>query len=132
LSDAGLFLKGVFDALKTKIQLIVSGSSSLNITKTSEFLTGRKIDFEIEGISFFEYLTYASHLTYQKYTLDAIFEVGFDTDDIKTHLLTYLNYGSYPEVLTTQDTEKKKQILKEIISTYISKDISGFMKVAEI
>jgi predicted AAA+ superfamily ATPase len=112
--------------------LIVSGSSSLEITKNSEFLTGRKIDFEIEGISFFEYLTFASSLTYQKYSLDEIYEVGFDIDDIKIHLLQYLQYGSYPEVLTTPEREKKQMILHEIISTYISKDISAFMKISEI
>jgi hypothetical protein len=34
--------------------------------------------------------------------------------------------------LVTKDVEKKKVILKEIISTYILKDISGFMKISEI
>jgi len=110
----------------------VSGSSSLEITQNSEFLTGRKVDFEIDGISFFEYITYASPLIYKKCTLDEIFEMGFNVDDIKIHLLNYLNYGSYPEVLITTNVEKRKIILKEIISTYVSKDIAGFMKVAEI
>ena len=132
ISDAWLFLKGVFDELKKEIQLIVSGSSSLEISKNSEFLTGRKIDFEIEGISFFEYITFASKLKYKKYPLDEIFEVWYNTDDVTTHLLNYLNYGSYPEVLTTNENEKKKAILKEIISTYISKDISTFMKISEV
>ncbi|MDR2415765.1 MAG: hypothetical protein LBD75_04075 [Candidatus Peribacteria bacterium] len=118
--------------LKKEVQIIVSGSSSLEITKNSEFLTGRKIDFEVNGISFYEYINYASKLTYKKYPLEKIYEVGFNVDDIKTHLLNYLNYGSYPEVLTTNDPEKRKIILKEIISTYISKDISGFMKISEI
>lgn len=132
ITNAWLFLKWIFDELKKEIQIIVSGSSSLEITKNSEFLTGRKIDFEIEGISFFEYLNFASNLEYKKYDIDEIYDIGFNLDDIKTHLLDYLNYGSYPEVLVTKDVEKKKVILKEIISTYILKDISGFMKISEI
>ncbi|MDR1944839.1 MAG: hypothetical protein LBQ59_01810 [Candidatus Peribacteria bacterium] len=51
---------------------------------------------------------------------------------MKIHLLNYLNFGNYPEVLTTNDIQKKKIILHEIISTYISKDISAFMKISEI
>jgi len=132
ITNAWLFLKWIFDALKTEIQIIVSGSSSLGITKNSEPLTGRKIDFEIEGISFFEYINYASKLTYKKYRLEEIYEVWFDIEDIKIHLLQYLNYGNYPEVLTTKDSKKRETILKEIIGTYISKDISGFMKISEI
>ncbi|MDR1944838.1 MAG: hypothetical protein LBQ59_01805 [Candidatus Peribacteria bacterium] len=53
--------------------MIVSGSSSLEITKNSEFLTGRKIDFEINGISFFEYINFVSKFNYQKYEIDEIF-----------------------------------------------------------
>ena len=132
ITNAWLFLKWIFDELKTKVQIIVSGSSSLEITKNSEFLTGRKIDFEIEGISFFEYINFASNLTYQRYSLKEIYEIWFDLEDIKTHLLRYLNYGNYPEVLITTDNKKRETILKEIVGTYISKDVSGFMKISEV
>ncbi len=132
IKEAWLFLKWIFDELKNKLQIIVSGSSSLEITKNSEFLTWRKIDFEIKWISFFEYINYFSKYKYQKYSLDEIYNVWFDKEDIKTHLLDYIKYGSYPEVITTNDISKKLEILKEIIWTYISKDISGFMKIDEI
>lgn len=132
IKEAWLFLKWVFDELKDKIQLIVSGSSSLEITKNSEFLTGRKVDFEIEGISFFEYINHYSKYTYKKYTLKEIYKVGFDKEDIQSHLLEYIKFGSYPEVITTKDYAEKQIILKEIISTYISKDISWFMKIDDI
>jgi predicted AAA+ superfamily ATPase len=39
IKNAGLFLKNIFDKYKTKLQIIVSGSSSLEITKNTEFLT---------------------------------------------------------------------------------------------
>lgn len=132
IKNAWIFLKGVFDELKEHIQLIVSGSSSLEITKNTEFLTGRKVEFQISGISFLEYINYTSKYTYKKYDLWEIFTVWFDVDDIKIHLLDYLNWWSYPEVCTVDDISKKEIILKEIIATYISKDISWFMKIDNI
>lgn len=132
IKEAWLFLKWVFDELNNNIQIIVSGSSSLEITQNSEFLTWRKIDFEISGISFFEYISHFSKYKYQQYGLDEIYNIGFDKDDIKNYLLDYVKFGSYPEVIMMSDLSKKQSILKEIVSTYISKDISWFMKVDNI
>jgi len=55
IPQAGVFLKNIYDSYK-HISLICSGSSSLEITKNSEFLTGRKIIFDIAGFGFLEYL----------------------------------------------------------------------------
>jgi predicted AAA+ superfamily ATPase len=38
IKNAGLFLKNIFDKHRKKIQIIVSGSSRLEITKNTEFL----------------------------------------------------------------------------------------------
>lgn len=51
INDAGRFIKVLHDKYRHKIQFIVSGSSSLEITKNSEFLTGRKIEFPIGHLS---------------------------------------------------------------------------------
>jgi predicted AAA+ superfamily ATPase len=40
LDDPGVFLKVLYDSLKDRVKLIVSGSSSLEIAKTREYLTG--------------------------------------------------------------------------------------------
>ncbi len=132
IKNSWLFLKWVFDDLKEKIQLIVSGSSSLEITKNSEFLTWRKINFDITWISFFEYINHFSKFSYKKYSLDEIYNNSFDISDLKLNLVNYLNYWNYPEVLLTKEKDKKEAIVQEIISTYISKDISWFMRVSEI
>jgi predicted AAA+ superfamily ATPase len=129
IPNAGLFLKGVFDEIGDRVQILVSGSSSLEITKNTEFLTGRKVEFEIRGLSFFEYVNSVSKYSYARYPLGTIRPELFDTEEIRRHLLTYLNYGSYPEVCTTLDPGKKDIILDDIITTYISRDISGFMRV---
>jgi predicted AAA+ superfamily ATPase len=56
IKNAGVFLKNLYDSHKN-ISLICSGSSSLEITKNSEYLTGRKILFDITPFHFSEYLT---------------------------------------------------------------------------
>ena len=66
LENSGLFLKVLFDNLKGKSQIIVSGSSSLEISKSSEFLTGRKIEFRMETFSFREFLRARSNMKFEK------------------------------------------------------------------
>ena len=137
IKNAGLFLKVVFDELKENCQIIVSGSSSLEITKNSEFLTGRKISFTVRTLSFNEFVNYKS-----EYQFNQIFNINklkhiisFDSiygKELQTLLVEYLNYGGYPEICTTSDYESKEIILKELISTYIQKDISAFFHIHNI
>lgn len=139
LEQAGLFLKTIFDQSKESIQLIVSGSSSLEISKNSEYLTGRKVDFYLPRLSFLEYLQNKSSNTYD-FTWDCwesdlaelkdFYQVY--QQDIETHFLEYIYWGGYPEVTTTQSNEKRHTILKEIIRTYIQKDVAGFQKIENI
>ena len=48
-------MKNIYDSY-AHIRLVCSGSSSLEITKNIEFLTGRKIVFDITPFRFNEYL----------------------------------------------------------------------------
>lgn len=64
ITEAGLFLKQICDRERRRIHLIVSGSSSLEIAKNSEFLTGRKISFHLSSFSFREYLRARSKMRY--------------------------------------------------------------------
>jgi uncharacterized protein len=55
IPESGIFLKNLYDAYPN-LHIIASGSSSLEITKNTEFLTGRKILFDITPFSFREFL----------------------------------------------------------------------------
>ncbi len=44
----------------------------------------------------------------------------------------YLVFGGYPEVVTTEEIEKKKIILESIIKTYLEKDIVQFLRIENI
>lgn len=138
LKNAGLFLKVLFDMSKEFLHIIVSGSSSLRLSEDKEFLTGRKIEFILFPFSFLEYLSAKSQFKYEfKWNIQEDFRkieefYRIYSDDLKVNFLDYINWGGYPEVVLQSHTEKKKQILKEIINTYIRKDITQFLKVENI
>lgn len=136
IPNAGLFLKNIFDAHKGKLQLIVSGSSSLEITKNTEFLTGRSIDFDISRISFREYFNYENRSSIQAVPLSHFDEIELFyktySDSINLRFKEYLAFGGYPEVITTVQHKDKEVILESIIKTYIEKDIAGFLNIENI
>ncbi|NOQ67890.1 AAA family ATPase [Patescibacteria group bacterium] len=133
INQAGLFLKNLFDKHKDKMQLIVSGSSSLEISKSSEFLTGRAIHFDISQINFREYFDFAYQTETKKIAIIDFEELELFYKIFKTKLEMsldgYLTFGGYPEVITTKGFNDKKIVLKSIIKTYIEKDIINFLKV---
>ncbi|PJA86614.1 MAG: hypothetical protein CO141_03830 [Candidatus Moranbacteria bacterium CG_4_9_14_3_um_filter_42_9] len=136
IDDAGLFLKNIFDKYRDRLQIIVSGSSSLEITKNTEFLTGRSIDFDIQRISFREYFNYENKSGIKPIPLKnfAELELFYKTfsDKIDIHFKEYLAFGGYPEVITTLENQDKETILNSIVKTYIEKDIAGFLKVENV
>ncbi|MEK7173439.1 MAG: AAA family ATPase, partial [Patescibacteria group bacterium] len=69
IEEAGLLLKNIFDKHKDKIQLIVSGSSALEINKNSEYLTGRAINFNVDRINFKEYFDFREGIDAKRYNL---------------------------------------------------------------
>lgn len=137
IKNTGLFLKNIFDLEKKNLQLIVTGSSSLEITKNSEFLTGRKIDFYLQHFSFKEFLKAKSDKKFEHYfNIDDIDGIrDFYTlygSELEQYLLDYLNWGGYPEIAITINQNKKVAILKDIVKTYIEKDVALFLKVENI
>lgn len=136
IEEAGLLLKNIFDKHKNKIQLIVSGSSALEINKNSEYLTGRAIHFNIDRINFKEYFDYRESISAKRYELAKFNElkIFFETFKPKLELILgeYLLYGGYPEVLTTQSAEEKEEVLKSIIKTYVDKDIINQLNVENV
>lgn len=136
LDESGLLLKNIFDKHKGKIQLIVSGSSSLEINKNSEYLTGRAIHFNVERVNFKEYFDFSEVINTKRYELSNFkeLEMFYNTFRLKLELSLgqYLSYGGYPEVLSTQEVAEKEEVLKSIIKTYIDKDIINQLNVENV
>lgn len=108
----GQTLKLIVDHFKADIQVIVTGSSSLNLLdSTQEALTGRKIVFTLYPLGLREIHP------------DRDFTAASKT------LADLLIYGSYPEVVARQSYEEKMDVLRELTSSYLYKDILEFQKM---
>ena len=115
LSTIGQTLKLLADYFKKSVQVIVTGSSTMNLLdKTQEALTGRKKVYTLYPIS--------------------LEEVAKNTRIEKKKLETLLIFGSYPHVVTEHKKEDKIDILKELKTSYLYRDVFDFqgMKNADI
>jgi len=109
IAGIGLTLKIITDQFK-KVQLFVSGSSSFDLgNKLNEPLTGRKWEYELFPISWEEF---------EK-------KEGFvkSEQQIENRLL----FGFYPEVLNNKG--KERAILKNLVSSYLYRDILAFSEI---
>lgn len=103
--EIGTILKIIHDELKTSYKLIVTGSSSFELSsRITEPLTGRNIKFRMLPISVNELFHFKNGLW------------------IKDNLQSLLIYGSYPEIIML-DQSLKIQKLLELSGDYLYKDI---------
>ena len=105
----GLTLKIITDQFKGA-QLFVSGSSSFDLgNELNEPLTGRKWEYELLPISWEEYEN----------------KIGFikSEQQIENRLL----YGLYPEVINNQG--KERETLKNLVNSYLYRDILAFTEI---
>lgn len=130
IKDVGKKLKLVFDSFDNT-KLIITGSSSFDLTSLGSFLVGRVIFFNLYPFSFSEFLKtkdkkYENLYTKLKINID-LEEINIEKtiflDELNKLLHEYLTYGSYPRIVLEKDTSKKKELLKNLFITYIEKDI---------
>ena len=121
LDNPSLFLKYFYDEYKGKIKLLVSGSSSFYIDKKfKDSLVGRKKIFNVWTLSFREFLRFKnekelSGKDFKKLSLSEKEKIVLFYDE-------YLIYGGYPRVVLAS-LDEKKEVLREIVFSYIKKDI---------
>lgn len=105
IEKIGLNLKIIVDHIpNTKV--IATGSSSFDLAKdVGEPLTGRKFVLKLLPLAQME----ISHI-----------EKSHET---RANLESRIIYGSYPEVVIMRDNSRREEYLREIISSYLFKDI---------
>jgi len=113
---------------KYKVKFIVSGSSNFYLKNLfPESLSGRKFLFILHPLSFSEYLLFNQKANLRNE------ENNFDNLTFRNSLIEYKKYekeyndfiefGGFPEVVTTNDIATKKQIIKNIFSSFFEKDL---------
>ncbi len=111
IPNVGMGLKIIVDQVPG-IRVIVTGSSSFELAgQIGEPLTGRKRTLVLYPIAQLE------------------LRKQWNTYDLRQKLAEFLVFGSYPEVLQAPTREKKIEILSEIASSYLLKDILAFDRV---
>jgi len=88
------------------LKVVATGSSSFDLAKdVGEPLTGRKFVLKLYPLAQMEVSQIESR------------------HETKANLESRLVYGSYPEVVTIRDNARRKEYLREIVSSYLFKDI---------
>ncbi|OIO51017.1 MAG: hypothetical protein AUJ11_02245 [Parcubacteria group bacterium CG1_02_44_65] len=111
IPNIGSGLKILVDQVPN-IKVIATGSSSFDLAnQVGEPLTGRKITINLYPLLQSELLT-----IFNKY-------------ELKKNLSDFLIFGSYPEVITAKTRTEKIAIIKEIVTSYLLKDILSFERI---
>ncbi|MEM4397073.1 MAG: ATP-binding protein [Candidatus Woesearchaeota archaeon] len=94
--------------LEKNIKFIITGSNASLLSKElSTLLTGRNLTFNVNVLSYKEYLYFNK----------------------KGSILEYLEYGGFPEVVLEKDKLKKRIILQQYFEDIINKDIISRYKI---
>lgn len=127
IENCGLFFKGVYD-LQLPVKLVLTGSSSLEIrSKIVESLTGRKRLFKLLPLSFSEYLSFC-----EKDLLPFLSRRDeYAKEKLMRRLYQFIIFGGYPKVITEEDSSKKAVYLEEIFTSYVEKDVVGFLRIKD-
>ena len=116
-------LKYLYDHYK--IKFLVTGSSSFYLKNLfSESLSGRKKIFELYPLDFGEYLTFKD----VKYAYSDFLKNNFlnsQHEMLKKHYEEFIKFGGFPEVVLAKNITQKKDLLVDILSSYINIDIKA-------
>ncbi len=113
------------------LQIIVSGSSSFQIkTKFKDSLAGRAVDFELFPLDFQEFLVFKD--AGFDLSKSSTFESELANKELGRLYKEYLIYGGYPKVVLEDSIEGKAVYLKQVIDTYIKKDIRDLGRIRDV
>lgn len=144
VEEGGKKLKLLYDTLKNT-KFVITGSSSLELkSKTSKHLVGRLFSFHLYPFSFWEFLNVRDKRLRRIYEeknsqIYEFLENGKKNEtngnlflkELNKKLDDYIRFGSYPEVIKTDDEETKRTIIKNIFNTYITRDIVDLLEIHE-
>jgi predicted AAA+ superfamily ATPase len=128
LENPSNFLKLLFDKYASDLKIIATGSSAFYIdTKFKDSLAGRKRLFTLYTLDFDEFTEFK---TGDKFLAKELTKIRNNNKyrslrrrELKLLFNEYLIFGGYPAVVLAGDIEKKKLLLKDLVHSYLQKDI---------
>ncbi len=119
------------------VKFIVTGSSNYYLRNLfPESLSGRKFLYVLPVLSYREFLYFNNRLSEDRLTqnIEEAMQEKSKVNIMQTKELysDYLEFGGFPEVVLTPDRETKRQILKNIFTSFFEKDIRVFTELKDI
>ena len=112
IPNIGMGLKIIVDH-RPEVRVVVTGSASFELAgQIGEPLTGRKRTLTLFPVAQQELLNHP-----------------YTPHEMKQQISDWLVFGGYPEGVTTKDPQKKSELLREMVSSYLFKDILTFENV---
>jgi uncharacterized protein len=124
-----------------QVKFFLTGSSNFYLKNLfPESLSGRKFIFQLNPLSFQEYLYWHGKIELKDSRQKNLYQIQesqniIQSEKFKLDYQDYLSFGGFPEVVLTDDVETKKQILKNIFSSFFEKDLkilSDYKDVKEL
>ncbi len=105
------------------IKFIVTGSSSYYLKNLfSESRAGRKKIFELFPLDFGEFLTF-KNIPFATSDWERSSFNNAEYSRLTSYYEEYIRYGGFPQVVIAQSTEDKRDILSDIMASYVNIDI---------
>ncbi|MHA4741648.1 ATP-binding protein [Dyadobacter sp. MSC1_007] len=121
-------LKYLYDTYD--IKFIVTGSSAYYMkNRFSESLAGRKKIFEIYPLNFGELLSFKGVKTPPLDVKAATRFIPAEFERLKSYYDEYVDFGGFPEVVLAESREEKKDLISEVLSSYINFDLTSFSDI---
>jgi predicted AAA+ superfamily ATPase len=129
ISDFSKTIKLLIDHYATEFKLILTGSSSVLIKRQfQESLAGRKEEHILYPLSFPEFCRFKNEdkiadILDHDYLHEPQNPLFRKEEQIELLLSEYMVFGGYPEVVQQKSDLAKADVLNEIVSSYILKDV---------
>lgn len=118
-----------------KIKFFLTGSSSFYLKNLfPESLAGRKIVYELFPLDIEEFLVFKGKekKLHKQFSLKAKNKNKVSYQLYSKLVDEHLEFGGFPAVVIEKDRERKKQILKDIFTSYFKKDIRTLADFREL
>jgi len=135
------FLKLLYDQHGDWLKIVATGSSAFYLDeKFRDSMAGRKRIIELYALDFSGYLEFAGYSElqgeYLKMCKDPLYR-SLQSILIRQLFSEYLTYGGYPAVAIEKDPSEKKEILRDLVRTYLKRDVfdandSDYLKVVQL
>ncbi|HHD92287.1 MAG TPA: ATP-binding protein, partial [Candidatus Portnoybacteria bacterium] len=122
LPEISSVLKYLYDSFD--IKFLVTGSSSYYLKNLfSESLSGRKKIFELYPLDFGEYLDFQKVFYNKNEKWENKKFNPIEYERLKYYYEQYIEFGGFPEVTLADNIQQKRDLLNDIISSYVNIDI---------